>query len=521
MPEIIHLSASEMAHKIRAGEVSAREVVDAHIARIEAVNPRINAVVVPLFDEARKAADAADIARRRGDVLGPLHGVPVTIKEQFLVKDTATTFGLVSQKDHRAPTDGPLVQRLREAGAVILGKTNVSQMLLFCESDNPLYGRTKNPWNLDRTCGGSSGGEAAIIAARGSPLGLGGDFGGSIREPAHFCGIQGLKPTARRLTNFDTRGDLLARGQEVVISQPGPMARKVVDLALAMEIFTAPGMERLDPSVPPVPWRNPAEVAIKDLRVAVFSADGYFNASPAIRRVVQEAATALQALGAQVEPWTPPEVGEAMRLFFSIFSADGAAALRRGLGADTPMPQLSGILRGSGMPGLVRKLMETMLRSSGQDRLATILRATGGRTAERFWKLVDECNQYRLNFLRSLDAGGFDAIVCPPTSLPALEHGSSTELFDFDSYAKLYNVLGLPAGVVAAGKVRAGEETDRQAGKDPVEQAAQRVERGSAGLPIGVQVAARHCREDVVLAVMAALERHFESLPDYPSEPAL
>lgn len=520
MTEITHLSATEIAQTIWAGQASVREVVDAHIARIEAVNPRLNAVVVPLFDEARQAADAADAAQRRGDTLGPLHGVPVTIKEQLLVKDTATTFGLVSQKNHRAAEDGPLVRRLREAGAIILGKTNISQMLLFIESDNPLYGRTNNPWNLERTCGGSSGGEAAIIAAGGSPLGLGGDFGGSIREPAHFCGIQGLKPTAWRLTNFDTRSDLLARGQEAVVPQPGPMARKVADLALAMEIFTAPGLERLDPSIPPVPWRNPAEVAVKSLRIAVYTDDGYFKASPAIRRVVNEAASALQALGAQVEAWSPPEVSEAMRLFFSIFSADGAAALRRGLGSDTPMPQLAGILRGSSMPGPLRKWMGKMLKSSGQERLAFVLQATGVRTAEGFWKLVNERNQYRLRFLRALEAGGFDAILCPPTSLPALRHGSATDLLDFDSYARLFNVLGLPAGVVAAGRVRAGEESDRQPGRDPVEQAAQRVEQGSAGLPVGVQVAAWPWREDVALAVMAALEQHFEGQPDYPVQPS-
>ena len=239
MTTITSLSAAEIARKIRAKELSAREVVDAQIRRIEEVNPLLNAVVIPLFEQARREADAADTAQLRGDPLGPLHGVPITIKEQFLVEGTATTFGLPSQKHHRAEEDGPLVKRLRDAGAIILGKTNVSQMLLFIESDNHLYGRTNNPWNLERTCGGSSGGEAAIIAAGGSPLGLGGDFGGSIREPAHFYGIQGLKPTSLRLTNFDTRSDLLPRGQEVILPQPGPMARTVADLAQS-ETIQAP-----------------------------------------------------------------------------------------------------------------------------------------------------------------------------------------------------------------------------------------------------------------------------------------
>jgi len=521
MTTITSLGAAEIARKIRAKELSAREVVDAHIRRIEQVNPLLNAVVVPLFEQARRQAEAADTAQLRGDPLGPLHGVPITIKEQFLVEGTATTFGLLSQKHHRAEADGPLVKRLRDAGAIILGKTNVSQMLLFIESDNHLYGRTNNPWNLERTCGGSSGGEAAIIAAGGSPLGLGGDFGGSIREPAHFCGIQGLKPTSLRLTNFDTRSDLLPRGQEVILPQQGPMARTVADLALAMEVLAAPGQDRFDPSIPPVPWPNFADVAVKSLRVAVYEDDGYFKAAPAIRRVVREAAEALHGMGAQVVAWNPPAVGEAMRLFFSVFTADDSAALRHALRNDEPMPQLKGILRSTQMPGFMKKLFKKRLRSAGEERFLRVFETVGVRSAEGFWKLVVERNQYRLRFMQDLDAGGFDAILCPPTSLPALLHGSATDLLDFDSYARLFNVLGMPAGVVAAGRVRAGEESDRQPSRDSVEQAALRVEAGSAGLPVGVQVASRHWREDIVLAVMSALESHFSRQADYPAQPPI
>ena len=166
MTTITSLTATEIAQKIKAGEFSAREVVDAHIQRIEQVNTRLNAVVIPLFDQARKEAEAADTAQRQGEVLGPLHGVPITIKEQFLLKDTATTFGVLNLKNHRATEDGPLVKRLREAGAIILGKTNTSQLLMYIESDNPVYGRTNNPWNLERSPGGSSGGDSHYRSRR-------------------------------------------------------------------------------------------------------------------------------------------------------------------------------------------------------------------------------------------------------------------------------------------------------------------------------------------------------------------
>jgi fatty acid amide hydrolase len=192
------LSAVELAEMIARGEATSLEVVDAHIERVEQVNQALNAVVVKLYDRARASAREADDRRARGDALGPLHGVPVSVKEALDVEGTPSTFGLPSRAGGEAERDCDYVARLREAGAIVIGKTNVAQLLLYYESDNPVYGRTNNPWNLERTPGGSSGGEAAIIAARGSPMGLGTDIGGSVRVPATFCGIAALKPTMGR-----------------------------------------------------------------------------------------------------------------------------------------------------------------------------------------------------------------------------------------------------------------------------------------------------------------------------------
>jgi fatty acid amide hydrolase len=519
-------TATEIAQKTTAGELSAREVVEDHIRRIESVNPDLNALVVPRFEEAREEAKAADAAQSRGDPLGPLHGVPITIKEQFWVEDTPTTLGVLNQKDRRATEDGPLVKRLRQAGAIILGKTNIPQLFVYFESDNPVYGRTNNPWNQARTCGGSSGGEAAIIAAHASPLGLADDLAGSIRIPAHFCGIQALKPTSYRLTNYDKFPDIAAaglfpRGQEAVIPQPGPMARSVADLTLAMETLAAPGLEKIDPSIPPVPWPDPSSVDVNELRVALFTDDGYFEASPAIRRVVTEAGEALQAMGSNVEEWTPPDVEEAINFFFSIMTADGTHQFQQLLGSDEVMPQVKGILQSNKIPHLLRPLVATLIQATGQKRMAGFLRAVGKRSAKDFWELVDAKKRYRLRFLNTLDAGGYDVILCPPVAVPAAPHGGTVDLLGFNSYSILFNILGMPAGVVAASRIQADEESDRQPGKDKSEQAALQIEKGSAGLPVGVQVAARPWRDDVVLAVMGALERHFSSQPDYPAHPAL
>src|SRR5262249_23270390 len=157
--------AIELAERIRTGATSAAEAVEAYIARIEAVNPKINSVVWKLYDQARAEAKSADEQRARGEPLGPLHGVPITIQDQFLLKGTPSTWGLLNRQAHRAPEDGPLVARLRAAGAIVLGKTNIPQLLFYNESDNPVYGRCNNPWDVERTPGGSSGGEAATVAA--------------------------------------------------------------------------------------------------------------------------------------------------------------------------------------------------------------------------------------------------------------------------------------------------------------------------------------------------------------------
>ncbi|WP_165422923.1 amidase [Ktedonosporobacter rubrisoli] len=305
------LSASELARRIAAGRLSSQEVVEAHIRRIEAVNPRLNAIVVSLFAQARASASRADQLREQGTLLGPLHGVPITLKEQFLVSGTPATVGLMSHRSS-IEQEGPLVQRLRQAGAIILGKTNVSQLLLSLSGscENPVYGRTNNPWDLARSPGGSSGGEAAIIAAGGSPLGLGGDNGGSIRIPAHFCGLYSLLPTARRLTNLDTAPYAEVAGQEAAIAQPCPIARSTQDLRLAMSILAAPGLNALDPAVPPVPWPDPSAVSLAGLRIGMYSDNGVFSVAPAVRRAVEEAAQILRARGAIVEPWSPAHCGE-------------------------------------------------------------------------------------------------------------------------------------------------------------------------------------------------------------------
>lgn len=519
---ITALGAAQIAREIAAGALSAQEAVEAFIRRIEAVNPRLNAVVVPLFEQARAEAAAADAKQARGVPLGPLHGVPVSIKESYHVAGTPSTGGVPQWADHSVERDGPLVARLRAAGAIVLGKTNVPELLFYLESDNPVYGRANNPWNPDRSPGGSSGGEGALVAASGSAMGLGSDLGGSIRVPAHCCGIHGFKPTSGRLTMRGTFDETILPGQEAIVGQPGPLARRVEDLSLAMRILTAPGRDHRDPTIPPVPWRDPSAVSVSGLRVGFYTDDGFITPAPALRRAVEEAAAALRDRGAHVDAFRPPDVTEAMRLFFGLLSADGGASARRALGPGPHDRRIRDLVRLARLPGPLRAPLAALLKLAGQERLAMNVRTTRRISSDRYWQLIAACTAYRARFLDVLDADGFDILLCPPSAHPAVTHGSSYYLTAVASYSMLYNLLGMPAGIVAATRVRAGEEQDGQGPtRDVVERAARAVEAGSAGLPVGVQVVARHWRDDVALAVMAALEEHFRAQPDYPEQPPL
>ncbi len=497
--------AVELISMLRNGALTVETAVATHIARIQEVDEKLNAVVVRRFDAAAAEARAADAAPLNDAARPALHGLPVTIKEQFLLTGTPTTFGFRWRRDHRADRDGPLVAALRAAGAIIVGKTNVSQTMIFHEADNPLYGLTRNPWDLERTPGGSSGGEAAIIAAGGSPLGLGGDLGGSLRIPAHFSGIAALKPTSLRLTRADTPNDINDPPQTLPF-QPGPMARDVADLHLAMSVLTEASFGAADTAAcPPYPGELPD---IRGRRVAIHLDDRVFRSSPAIRRAVREAADHLSAAGATIVEFRPPPLDGAPTLFLGVMAADGGAWLRAGLHGEAPDRRAGGLIQAGSMPAAIRPLVVAFMRITGQRTLAATISMTHPSRGAALDRLHSNVTAYREAYGAAMDAAAADLVLSPPHALPALRHGASEHLHvaNAAAFSVLYNVLGWPAGVCPVTAVRVGEESDRPRSRDRAAKAALETERGSAGLPIGVQVAARPWEEALVLSAMSVIE---------------
>lgn len=449
---LIYASATTLAEAIRSKKVSSEEVVKAYLERIEAVNPKINAVV-QLAEDALAQAREADTDLAKGKIRGPLHGVPVTIKDSLATSDMITTSGTKGRAAFVPDGDATVVARFRGAGAIILAKTNVPELCISFETDNLVYDRTNNPYDLRRTPGGSSGGEAAIIAAGGSPLGIGSDTGGSIRLPAHFCGVAGLKPSSGRVprTGHFPPSD----GIYNQLWQVGPMARYVDDLILALPVIAGPDWN--DSAAVPMPMGDPKQVDLKRLRVAFHVDNGIMRPTQETIVTIEKAARSLSDAGLAVHERRPPGIERTLEFFIGLSTADGGEWLQNLLetaGTEDPHPVI---------------------------QLAMTTQRAGAKSAAELGNLLIALDAFRSKMLTFMK--GYDLILCPACAFPALPHGGSIvpSLMPGFSYPMTFNLTGWPVAVVRAGT-------------------------SPEGMPIGVQIAARPWRDDVALAAAKLIE---------------
>jgi fatty acid amide hydrolase len=508
--------AHELSRLLAASEISAEELTRAHLEHIDAHDGAVRAYTVVLRDEALAAARRADEERRRGEVRGPLHGLPISVKESLDFAGHASTLGAASRRGHRAVRDAAIIELFREAGAVVLGRTNIAQLLLYNESRNALFGQTSNPWSLEHTPGGSSGGEAAAIAAGMSPLGVGTDIGGSIRVPCAYTGIAGLKPTLDRWTNLGSNTALL--GQEGIRSQLGPMARSARDIALAFSALDPRAMTARDGRVPPLPAGDPSKVDVSKLRVGVYTDDGVLPPSAAVARGVKEAAAALRARGATVIDFTPPGLPDAIYDYLAGMTADGGSTALSVIAHEAVDPTLASMRLLTRVPLAARKAAAVAARLAGQHRLARFLEAVGDRSVADYWKLVARLRKVRTDIAASMAAEKLDVLLCPAHATPALPHGTSKDFVLSGSPSMLWNLAPFPAGIVPVTRVRA-TETARPAGGDLMEKKAAEVDARSAGLPVGVQVVGRPWEEETVIAAMIAVEDEAAKGAEFPRTP--
>jgi Asp-tRNA(Asn)/Glu-tRNA(Gln) amidotransferase A subunit family amidase len=459
MAELAQLPAWRMAAGIRERSFTATEVLASHLAQIRQWNPRINAFVSIDENGARLQATAADDAVERGGPLPPLHGVPITIKSSIDVAGLLCEAGTRIRRGYIASSDAPLVSRLKAAGAIVVGNTTVPEFLMAWETHSDLYGRTNSPWDLERTPGGSSGGEAAAIAACCSGAGIGSDGGGSIRVPAHFTGICGLKPTPGRIPATGHFPSSL--GPFASLGVVGPMARTVRDLQLVFEAIAGP--DNGDTNAAPVPLRRFDSAELLQTVIGYFEDDNRTPVTTETRRAVQRAAQALREAGFKVEPFRPEGLEEARQLWRVLF-INGAAMVLRQAYRD----------RETDMYSIVREILE----ADAEDPPLT---------GERLLQTLFARDMLRSRFFEQMDR--YPILLCPVNAVPAFRHGERSwtvegrrvDYLDASSYSQWFNLLGNPAAVLP-------------------------IDRSGEGLPVGVQIVGRPWEEERVLAIAAVLE---------------
>ncbi len=477
MSDLLTQPAVDLIALLRAKKISALELAELNLQRIEQLNPMLHALVDFDPDEVRRQACALDDSTAP---LGPLHGLPITIKSSISVAGRLCETGSLFNKGRRPSSDAETVRRLREAGALILGTTNCPEFLMAYETDNRLYGRTSNPWDLTRTAGGSSGGESAAIAAGLSAGGLGSDGGGSVREPAHFTGICAMKPTPGRIP---TAGHLPDNtGPFALLGTVGPMARTMADITLLFRVLC--GALEIDPIAAPVPYRTIAADGLRQTRIGYFEDDGMVPVTAETRQAVQDAVHSLRRHGFHVGPFRPPSLERARKLWHTFFVRCGAMLLE-------PLAR-----------GRKEQLSPTFLDFLS---IAHAQPTLGTEELLRAWCETDVVRGQLLAEMRD-----FPVLLSPVCSIPAFRHGErnwevhlpggevqTLAYLDAMRFTQWFNLLGAPAAVVP-------------------------ISRSAEGLPIGLQLAGRPYADEEVLGIASILERDFGYVaPPHPGQVAL
>ncbi len=395
------MSATELVAGLQDGSISSRELLERYLQRIATYGPSLNAVVTVQSDRARAEADAADDAARRGESLGALHGLPMTVKDQFATAGMRTTFGTREQSRWIPDSDALPVARLRSAGAIIFGKTNMATAGIDVQTNNPVFGRTNNPWDLARSSGGSSGGSAVAIAAGLTGLELGGDIGGSIRTPAHYCGIYGHKPSYRVVADPPDPSRRPGFRAELDMATPGPLARSANDLELALDVIAGP-----EPS-DAVGWRltlpEPSKSCLTGYRIAAWLDDDDCPTEPDVLDALRGAITALRGEGVSVHEHARPNfrLGDAFRVYQQLLYA----TLCHGL----PL---------AGSP-FMSHLAPFAAFVPGDSQLARAARGGSSRHAQ--WIIANEVRQEFRNAWEEF-FHNYDALLCPATPCVAIPH---------------------------------------------------------------------------------------------------
>jgi len=472
MNELLTISAIELARRIKSGELSPVEVTETHIKRIEAVNPKINAVVVTTFEQAMDEANAAQekLAAMKGkeNELPPFFGVPCTMKDTFAMEGLPWVAGSYSRRNVIAGGNATMVKRMKDAGFIVMGKTNIPEGAMWIETYNKVYGRTKNPYDLSRGVGGSSGGEGAIVAGGGSPVGIGSDIGGSIRYPAAFNGVCGHKSTGGLVPYTGSWPPPL--GEAAKYHTCGPLVRRVEDLMPVLKLLA--GSDGKDLSVKDRPLGDPDKVDLKGMRVFYYTDIRIAKANHEVKRAIMLAAQALEERGCIVEYWRPEGIERGVELWSACLATQ----------QEKPFKELIFESGGSYWPELAKAVIGKSNITA--PALAMIFTEMIG---EKFLRKQLEKTATKVGGLqRHIEdkLGDNGILLCPAYSAPAPKHGAPWLNLPAVGFCAVYNILEFPGTVVP-------------------------VRWTNTGLPVAVQLNGARMSDHLTIAAAKALEEEF------------
>lgn len=514
------LSAVETNDLVRRGSLNARDNVLRVALRTRKYGRKLNAIAEELYDEAAEVAEKLHSAKNTTkDDVSPLYGVPLSVKECIGLKGTYSTGGLACRLRNRDLQDSVIVKVLRQQGALPICTGNAIQMMMLTESVNRIWGRTKNPWNLERSAGGSSGGDAALVAMGCVPLALASDVAGSIRVPACFCGVTGFKPTKRRISsagNMKPRVHDRAGTSELIPLSLGPIARTVDDCVAFMKTILVPSLFEEDVNVAPMPFNESlykSEDPKEKLRIAYYVSDGWFTPCRTSRRAVQETVEGLRKQGHEcVELELPVGGFESYCLLVALNAGDGSfKAFLDALEGEQPVDEYKPIILASKLPDAMRWILVRLL----DKRRSTLLQQTraSGLSVREYWEKTADLTDFKAKWAAAMK--DFDAVVFPGMPIPALKHGTSGELTCTVSYMFTASLLDWPCGAVPVTTIRPEEacypmDELPQVQQDHISRLVQQTMQGSAGLPIGVSVMTPAYQDEKCLRVMKEVESAVE-----------
>ncbi|KAG9001537.1 hypothetical protein FRB94_004688 [Tulasnella sp. JGI-2019a] len=517
--ELLQANATQIVQHIKNGDPgwTAERVLLAFARQAVRAHEATNCLTEVMFADALQEARALDQDFARTKTLkGPLHGVPISFKDLYRVKGYDYSVGFTRYCGKPSDVDGELVSQVRAAGGIPFVKTNVPQTMLTFECANPVFGRTTNPWSSAHSSGGSSGGEAALLACDGSALGFGSDIGGSLRIPTSYCGLYSMKPGHSRASVRGSRE--LASGFEGIRLCMGPMGRSVDDIELACRLIFGQST-KLDIWLPPLPYR---EVMIPNkLKFGYYKSDALVRASPAVQRAVQETVDVLRKQGHECVEFVVPDMIEGFGIMMGLVSADKFKMMFSHMDKDPRDPSLLMASVGPRLPSFLRHILVWSLRTLGKDPvLSRLVKNFHGRSAGDFVSLAAARDEYCQRFVTEVwDAHGFDGIICPVQAMPAVPHGAATDAGVLPGTTSLYNVVDHPVGIVPVTRVdKTKDQLDKAweasgdkgsplvysklyEGKKPFYDAV-----AMHGLPVGVQIIGRHWEDEKVIKMMRVVD---------------